>query len=281
MTISARTRVLGVIGDPVAHSLSPMIHNTWIKAAGLDAVYVGLRVSGDYPAETIRGLWRAGLTGLNVTLPHKAEALKAAASRSREAEVIGAANTLAATDAGWAAHNTDAEGFAAALREAMGAGPSGKSVVLIGAGGAARAALWRLGEDGARTVIANRTRTSAETMAAELSPSAGVVDLTDFEAAAVEADAVVNSASFGHAGELPVRLPPGRGRPFLDMSYGKAAALTRRAAEAAGWEFHDGLGMLVAQAAAAFRLWFGVEPDVGAARQACEAAVRAQAGDGA
>lgn len=277
MTISARTAVHGVIGDPVAHSLSPLIHNGWLKAAGIDAVYVGLRVSGDYPAETIRGLGRAGLRGLNVTLPHKGDALKAAVRKSREAEIIGAANMLTATPDGWAAHNTDAEGFAAALREAMGAGPEGKSVTLIGAGGAARAALWRLGEDGARTVIANRTRSSAETMAAELSPKARVVELADFAAAAAEADAVVNSASFGHAGELPLQLPPGRGRPFLDMSYGKAASTTRKAAEDAGWVFHDGLGMLVAQAAAAFRLWFGVEPDLGAARAACEAAIRAPA----
>ncbi len=274
MTLSARTQVFAVIGDPVAHSLSPMIHNGWMQAAGLDAVYVGLRVSGEYPAETLRGLGRAGLGGLNVTLPHKGEALKAAVSRSREAEIIGAANMLTATPDGWAAHNTDAEGFAAALAEAMGSGPDGKSVVLIGAGGAARAALWRLGVDGARTTVVNRTRSAADAMIAELAPSAGVADLAAFEAAAAGADTVVNSASFGHAGDLPIRLPPGEGRPFFDMSYGKAAVVTRRAAEEAGWVFHDGLGMLVAQAAAAFRLWFGVQPDIRAARAACEAAIR-------
>lgn len=274
MTISARTRVFGVIGDPVAHSLSPMIHNAWLRAAGIDAVYVGLRVSGEYPAETIRGLGRAGLGGLNVTLPHKTEALKAAVSRSPEAEIIGAANMLTATPDGWAAHNTDAEGFAVALAEAMGGPAKDKSIVLVGAGGAARAALWRLTQDGAGIIVANRTRGSAESMVGELAQTAAIVDLDAFEAAAAEADAVVNSASFGHAGGLPIRLPDGRGRPFFDMSYGKAAEATRAAAESAGWVFHDGLGMLVAQAAAAFRLWFGVEPDVRAARDACEAAIR-------
>jgi shikimate dehydrogenase len=275
--ISGSTRLFAVLGDPVAHSLSPAIHNAWLETAGIDARYVALRVTGEDVASTIRALHAAGLAGANVTLPHKAAALAAAASRSPEAQAIGAANTLAAEAGGWRAHNTDADGFAAAMTEALGGPIAGRRIVLVGAGGAARAALWRMHAEGVEISVVNRTAAAAEAIVAELAPGARACGLDGFRRLAGEADAVVNSASFGHAGTFPLDLPPGERRVFLDMSYGKAAAATQAAAEAANWAFHDGLGMLVAQAAAAFRLWFGVDPDVGAARRLCGKVLEARA----
>ncbi len=119
----------------------------------------------------------------------------------------------------------------------------------------------------------NRTEARAVTLGEELAPTAEIWGMDALTRLAGEADAVINSASLGHSGEALPALPAGRGRPFLDMSYGKAAAGTLAAAGEAGWKTHDGLRMLVGQAEAAFRLWFGVSPDADGALAACRAVV--------
>jgi len=305
MSISGATRLYGVVGDPVGHSLSPLIHNRWIKEAGLDAVYVAIQLQSADPAGDLRlmaqdGAWPknasnssysfpiippgldertledAVFSGLNVTLPHKAAALAAAARLSPEAKRIGAANTLIRESGGWAANNTDIAGFSAALDHAMNYQKPSR-VVLIGAGGAARAAALVLAGLGVELAIVNRSRANAVALANELAPKAETADLAQLASLAETADIVVNSASLGHSGaSLPV-LPPGKGRPFFDMTYGKPAAGTLGAAQAAGWAPHDGLRMLVGQAAAAFKLWFDITPDSATALAACEAAVKARA----
>jgi shikimate dehydrogenase len=276
-TISGATKVFAVIGDPVGHSLSPLIHNGWIKDAGLDAVYVALQVSSLDAASDIRVLARAGLSGLNVTLPHKIAALQAASSSDPACKAIGAANTLVRDGAGWRAHNTDVSGFEALLAETGATDLKGKRVVIVGAGGAARAAAYSLAKSGARLTIANRSLDNAQSLASELAPGAATAGLDQLAALAAQADLVINSASLGHAGEGLPPLPEGRGRAFIDLSYGKAAAPILAAASRAGWIPHDGLPMLVAQAAEAFRLWFGVSPDSLAALTRCREAVKLRA----
>jgi shikimate dehydrogenase len=278
MTITPATRLYGVVGDPVAHSLSPLIHNRWIAEARLDAVYVALHLKSPDAAPDLRALARAGFAGLNITLPHKAAALAAATQASPEAQRIGAANTLTRESHGeWTALNTDVEGFALAL-DAIGVNRlSGRRVVLIGAGGAARAAVVVLAERGANLAIVNRSEANAVRLGAELAPAAEIWGMDKLNQLAGEADLVINSASLGHAGGALPALPAGRNRPFLDLSYGRAARDVLAAATSAGWAAHDGLRMLVGQAEAAFRTWFGVTPDAEGALKACRAIVAVRA----
>jgi shikimate dehydrogenase len=277
MIVSPATRLYAVVGDPVAHSLSPMIHNRWIAEAGLNAVYVALHLRTDHASADLKALARSGFCGLNITLPHKRAAFEAGEIRSPEAQSVGAANTLSRNaDGAWAAHNTDVEGFSNALLAATAVDPmalKGRRVVLIGAGGAARAALVCLKRLGADIAIVNRSIANAESLANDLAPGAETAGFDDLAELASEAAIVVNTASLGHAGADLPDLPAGEGRPFLDMSYGKAAAGILAAARDAGWTPHDGLTMLVGQAAAAFRIWFGVSPDVAGALTACRTEV--------
>ncbi len=264
-----------VVGDPVAHSLSPLIHNPWMVAAGLDAHYERVHLKSETVAADIRDMARA-YSGINVTLPHKIAALEASANSSPEARVVGAANTLVRAGDGWTAHNTDVAGFEIAMRAVAGEELQNLRVLLIGAGGAARAVVVSLNRAGAQLTIANRSAVNAAALANELAPQAVTAGLSEVDALSASADIIVNSASLGHAGASLPPLAPGKGRPFLDLSYGKAAAATLQAAASAGWAPHDGLTMLVGQAAAAFHLWFGVAPDQARALAACRAAVAAR-----
>jgi len=264
-----------VVGDPVAHSLSPLIQNRWIETAGLNAHYTRVHLQSQSTAADLRAMV-SHYAGLNVTLPHKIAALDAGAKSSPEARIVGAANTLVRDENTWTAHNTDVAGFEAAMRAACGDELRNLKVLLIGAGGAARAAVVSLNRAGATLTIANRSQTNAAALANELAPHADTVGLDDIGRLSADADLIVNSASLGHSGASLPQLAPGRGRPFLDLSYGKAAAPVLAAAEQSGWAPHDGLVMLVAQAAAAFHLWFGIWPDQARALHACRAAVAAR-----
>lgn len=279
MNNSRDEKKYAVVGDPVAHSLSPLIHNGWIADAGLNAHYTRVHLQSEMAADDLRAM-ASEYDGLNVTLPHKIAALSAATNSSPEARDVGAANTLVREHGAWTAHNTDIAGFEAAMHAACGDELRNLRLLLIGAGGAARAAVVSLNRSHAKLIIANRSAVNAAALANELAPHAETSDLTQIERLSADADIIVNSASLGHAnaGQASASLPtlsPGRGRPFLDLSYGKAASATLHAAAQAGWTPHDGLTMLVAQAAAAFHLWFGVWPDQAKALRACRAAVLA------
>lgn len=266
------TKQFAVVGDPVAHSLSPLIHNGWMQQHGLDAHYSRVHLQAADASKDLAAMTQI-YAGLNVTLPHKIAALRSAANSSPEARIVGAANTLVREGDVWMAHNTDVEGFEVALGAALPRDLVNLNVLLIGAGGAARAAVVALRRLDARLVIANRSQENAKALADELAPEASIVGLEDITRHSADADIVVNSASLGHAGQALPPLSAGNSRPFLDLSYGKVAASTLAAAEKAGWIPHDGLGMLVAQAAAAFHLWFGIRPDMASALSDCRAEV--------
>jgi len=274
MKISGRTQLYGVVGDPVSHSLSPLIHNRWLQEQAIDAVYVPLRLSSTKASEDLQALRRSGFMGLNVTLPHKLDAAQAASERTDLVERIGAANTLVGRDNGdWIAHNTDVEGLDRALGQLNIKTVNRKPIVVIGAGGAARAASVTLERLGAIIRLINRTPERAEEMAGDLGISPEIGGLSDLQAFSEDAALIVNSASFGHSGSIELQLSPGEGRPFFDMSYGPAAQNGLQIASKAGWRAHDGLPMLVYQAAASFRLWFNCEPDVEDALVRCRSAV--------
>jgi shikimate dehydrogenase len=256
---------LGVCGWPVAHSRSPQMHNAALAAAGLDDWrYLRLPLPPELFAETVRALPAAGFRGVNVTIPHKHAALALADRASDAARAIGAANTLTFEDGAIAADNTDAPGLLAALPFS----PAGRTALVLGAGGAGRAAAWALLSAGAADVaIWNRTAERARALAEDL--GARAVD------APGAADIVVNCTSVGlhdpdatfkalplHADELSA------GSLVVDMVYRAGGTRLLEAARTRGARVVDGLEILVAQGAASFERWTGLE----APREAMRAA---------
>jgi shikimate dehydrogenase len=273
--ISARTTVYAVIGHPVSHSRSPAMHNAAYAHLGLDAVYVALPVEPSGLPDALRGAHALGIRGLNVTVPHKQAAAAACASLDEIAAAVGAANTLRRVAQGWDGFNTDAPACLALLE---GAGlPRGGRALLLGAGGAARAAGWALARAGAQVRIAARRLGAAAALAESLRASApgARAEAVEWDRATAEsdrADAVVNGTSVGLPGQEgslpPLRLR--RGQVVLDFVYGETDLV--RAARAAGARLVTGEEVLVRQGALAFTLWMG--------RPAPEAVMAAAAGAG-
>lgn len=262
---------LAVIGDPVGHSLSPQIHMTWIDSMELDASYESIRVPTGETGAALEDFALKKFRGLNVTLPHKQAVLSSVTHMSPAVRAIGAANTLTRSDTGeWSADNTDAPGLMAAMKRVGVNSLQGKSVLLLGAGGAARAALFALDQAGADITLLNRTVDKASSAISDCcTREHRFGPLDDLPREAESSDLVINSASLGHGGEY-FSLPQGDGRLFFEMSYGAPAGPQLGHARAQGWTAEDGLGMLVCQAAESFRIWFGGElPDVEIALEAC------------
>ena len=264
MRIEATTRVAGVMGHPVEHSLSPRFQNMFVEETGVDAVYVAFPCPPERLSEALAGLHAAGVHGLNLTVPHKEAALALVAPDALAAR-IGAVNTLVRTDEGWRGTNTDAEGVRAAAR-ALGFAP-GEHVLVFGAGGAARAAAWALAEAGAaRVALCNRTPERAEALARALGAQGWEAGVVPWEPAAVrracaQSAGIVQATSLGLRGEpFPFALA-GEGWA-LDLVYTPAGETDFvRKAGLSGRRAEDGLRMLVHQGAASFAHWFGVRPD--------------------
>ncbi len=261
MMITAKTKIYGVVGNPVRHSLSPLIHNHWLAEADIDAVYTAFELNSEGPVEDLKSLNRFGVAGLNVTVPYKHAAMSAA-TMSEEVMIVGAANTLSSTGAGWKADNTDTIGFILALRHAVEEQDlTGANVTLIGAGGAARAAVFALGAMGVNLTIANRTPEKAVELADSLNPDAQAIGLEELGSALEVCDIAINATSAGHGDTGALELPEGKGRLFMDLSYGHAAAANLSAAQAQTWKTEDGLRMLVEQARRSFEIWHDISPD--------------------
>lgn len=273
---SAHTRVALVVGDPVAHSLSPAIHNAAFAAAGVEAVFVALRVKAADLAAAVAGFRATGILGVSVTVPHK-ETVVALCDRLEEpARTIGAVNCLSfADDGALVGHNTDAGGFVDGLAEELGLDASGKRVVLLGGGGAARAVAAGLAVSGAEevSVIARSPAKVGWAQAREWTAA-------ELAAAAARADLVVDCTSTGLSPEaessLPIPFPVDAlpdGAAVLSLVYHRKPALLVRAEER-GLMVADGAGMLVHQGARAFRLWTGLEAPVEVMWRALRAALR-------
>ena len=267
------SKLLGVIGDPIAHSMSPLIHNGWLRDMGYDATYEALHVPDGALETALQTLSKRDTLGVNVTLPHKVAALSAACEASSAATRIGAANTLTYLDQqNWRADNTDAPGFLSALGAAD---PSTDKVLILGAGGSARALVFALSEAGYSITILNRTQAKAKALCTELGDASTVYgSLDQYKNYIDSVTIVINTTSMGYAGNT-LDLPDGDNRLFFDISYGKVAAAQIAHAAARGWRTRDGLSMLVAQAAFSFQIWFGEMPDTAAALRRCETALRA------
>lgn len=268
-----------VFGHPVAHSLSPRIHQDFARQFGIALEYRAIDAAPDTFAEAVRAFFAAGGAGANVTLPHKGAAFALADERSEAAARAGTANVLTRLpDGRLAAHNSDGAGLVRDLTERHGVDLRGHDALLLGAGGAARAAAWSLLDAGVQTLtIVNRTPETADALADAIGEPARVhTRYWDDLANLGSYDLIVNATSAGVLGDglqLPMSLVGARALCY-DLAYGAAAIDFIAWAKAAGarhaW---DGLGMLVEQAAEAFELWHGRRPDTEPVYQALRAGI--------
>jgi len=267
--ISGTTRVLGVIGHPIAHTSSPAMHNAAIAALGLDYVYTAFHVEPNNVGEAIVGMRALNIVGLNVTVPHKQAVMPYLDEVSEEAQAIGAVNTIAQRDGKLSGYNTDAFGFMESLRRDGRMEQLPTQVVLLGAGGAARAILYALLHcaDVERVLLLNRTVEKAEALAADLDKT-GKVEVGPMTAEGIgEVGLLINSTSVGmspNADESPLVNPSVLHADMLvaDIVYKPAKTKLMQQAEAAGAKSINGLGMLAWQGARAFELWTGTMPPV-------------------
>lgn len=273
MRISGATRVAGVIGDPVRHSLSPVIHNAAFAEAGLDWVFVAFEVVDGEAARAVGGARALGIDGLSVTMPHKATVIEALDRLTPTATKLGAVNAIVREGTEFVGHSTDGAGLVDALAYDEGFNPEGKSCVVIGAGGAARAVILSLANAGASDVVViNRTASKAD-LAATLAGKAGRVGVEEDVRAA---DLVVNATPLGMTGYEHSAVDPTlfhSNQLVVDLVYAPPITPTIQAARAAGAHAVGGLGMLVHQAAHAFTLWTGQEAPLPAMSAAAMAAL--------
>lgn len=270
MIFTGKTKNLAVIGSPIGHSLSPAMQNAAIRAAGLDYAYVALPVLPERLEDGVRGLRALGFRGFNVTIPHKSAILPLLDEADEAARAIGAVNTVVCEAGRLKGFNTDVEGFLGALA-ARRFSVEGKRVVLLGAGGAARAALYGLLRSGAAEVtLGVRNAPKARSLAEEFAQYGEVCALdwneAAFEEAVRKAALVVNTTPLGMAPQTQA-MPPVPWQAvhertvFYDIIYTPAKTQFLQRAESLGCPTLNGEAMLVGQGAAAFRLWTGQEAD--------------------
>lgn len=272
--ITGKTIVCGLIGDPVEHTMSPVMHNAAFKYLGIDYQYLPFRVRKEELGKAIMGMRSLNIRGLNVTIPHKVAVIPFLDELDTLAERIGAVNTIVNNDGVLKGYNTDAGGFIRALLEG-GAEPAEKKVVVLGAGGASRAISFSLVEKGAHLVILNR-REELD-WALELAERISQVFRKDVKALELDAenlssvldtaDILVNATSAGmspNISETPVQaelLKPGL--VVFDVVYNPIKTRLRQDAEEVGALTIGGLDMLVWQGALAFELWTGLQAHFG------------------
>ena len=268
--MSEQTKLAGVIGWPVAQSLSPRLHGHWLKEHGIAGSYVALPVERDAFSSALRSLQSEGYRGVSVTVPHKEAAFAIAHRVDAAAKAAGAVNQLVFhKDGTIEGLNTDAPGLSASLREA-GVSLAGKPAILLGAGGAARAAVIALAELGAGEIrILNRDRHRAEVLVSNLSSSVDVdlvpMALTDWHKIAGDAALAVNTTSAGmkDTPSLDIKLEAlPKTAVVCDIVYNPLETALLKEARALHLKTVDGLGMLMHQAVPAFKAFFGVEPKV-------------------
>jgi shikimate dehydrogenase len=264
--LSGAARIAGLMGWPVAHSLSPRLHGHWLRHHGIDGAYVPLAVRPERLGQALHALPALGFRGCNLTIPHKEQALPIVDEVSPEAARIGAVNTVVVREDGsLLGRNTDGYGFLASLhQDAPGLDLSAGPAVVLGAGGAARAVVAALADAGCPELrILNRTRGRAERLAAEIG---GPIRWCAWDAGALAgAVLLVNTTSLGMVHQPPLKLALDdlpRDSVVTDIVYVPLETGLLARARARGNPVVDGLGMLLHQAVPGFEAWFGVRPEV-------------------
>jgi shikimate dehydrogenase len=278
-SISGRTGVLGVLGHPVGHSLSPRIHNAALAAQGLDMVYVAFDVPPLRLADAVLGLRGLGFRGANVTIPHKEAIIGLLDEVEPIAARIGAVNTVVNDGNRLVGHNTDRSGFAAILRGVRAEGAQGLVCLVAGAGGAARAVVAALSANSPREIrVHNRSHERAVRLCTQArawgTSSCIAVDDQELRAAAQGADLIVNATSVGldplvKESAVPVDILLSH-HIVVDLVYGAGPTMLVREAKARGATAVDGKEMLVMQAADSYELWTGLRPPLDVMRRSID-----------
>ncbi len=264
MGISGKTRVCAIIGDPVEHSLSPVMHNAAFKELGLNLVYVAFTVTAKELKDAILGARHLGLRGLNVTMPHKNAVMNYLDEVDETAKAIGAVNTILSNQGKLIGYNTDGNGAMIALQE-NGVYPEEKKLVLLGAGGAAKAIAYHAAKDGAELVILNRTSEKAKKLADVLRKSfgnkikSGMLTSDVLKDELETADILVNATSVGMHPDVNISPVPSsllrRDLCVMDIIYNPLETMLVADAKSAGAKVVSGLEMLIYQGAVAFEIW--------------------------
>lgn len=268
--ISSSTRLAGVIGRPIRHSLSPVIHNAAFDALGIDCASFAFEVAETGVGSALAAVSALGMLGLSVTMPCKDTAARAVERLSAEAARLGAVNCIGVDDAALVGHNTDGVGLVESLRSDEGFDPSGARCVVLGAGGAARAAVLALGESGAAEVVVVARNPQRADLAASLSPTGRAGAAGDVAGA----DLVLNATPVG-MGALSEESPiPGEllgpAQLVVDLIYSPTETVLLEEARRRGARAVNGIGMLVHQAAHQIHIWTGSTAPVAQMRAAAE-----------
>ncbi|MBA7526786.1 Shikimate dehydrogenase (NADP(+)) [subsurface metagenome] len=258
-------KIYGIIGDPIEHSLSPVMHNAAFEKLGLDAVYLAFRVSKGELGDAIKGAKSLGIAGLNVTIPLKEKALSFVDAEV-VAKKIGAINTIDFSSGTPVGYNTDGLGSLRVLKETVGE-LKGKNVLILGAGGAAKAISFYLDAEGARVTIANRTKERAAQLASNLRNANSIGLDAELKEHVKDSDILINATAVGmHPHEDATLVNADMMHPDLvvfDIVYNPVDTKLLREAKRAGVKkIVDGVKMLVYQGAASFRIWTKMEPPV-------------------
>lgn len=281
MSTTGAAKLAGIVGWPVAHSLSPRLHGHWLAEHKIDGLYAPMPVPRDGFATVLKSLRAVGFTGVNVTVPHKEAAFSIAHEVDDAARAAGAVNLLVFEGERILGRNTDAPGLAASLTESLGAGAlKDKTAVVLGAGGAARAVVLALSTLGAKEIrIVNRDQHRADTLAATMTPFVKAkLSVTSWPLAGDDAVLLVNATSAGMHGNAPLDIPlhtlP-KAAAVCDIVYNPLETDLLAQARATGHKTIDGLGMLMHQAVPSFAAFFGITPKVTPALRALlESALR-------
>jgi len=277
MTITGKTRVCGVIGEPIEHTLSPIMHNAAFQALNLDYIFLAFRVKPAGVESAVDGMRALNIRGLNVTMPHKSTIIKHLDRVDLSAQIINSVNTILNKENLLFGFNTDGIGALKALKE-NGVELKGRKVLLLGAGGAARAIAYAMAKEADELAILNRTVKQAQVLAKLLEKSfnkkiaAGSLSPSDIQSNIRDSDILINATSVGmkpKADESPVAPKLFRSNlAIMDIVYNPLETKLSKEAKAAGAKVVSGVEMLIYQGAASFEIWTGKSAPVGVMRQA-------------
>jgi len=268
MNIDSQTQLIGLIGHPVSHSRSPQMHNAMFKKVGLNYRYLAFDVAKENLQQAIEAMRALHIQGFNVTIPHKVEVMKYLDRISEEAKQIGAVNTIVNHDGELVGYNTDGEGYLRSLLEETGIDLSGKKIVLLGAGGAARAIGYTLSNQPIEQLyLVNRNENKAHSLKQDLEhyTEVKVFSIEQLEHVIKESDIIINTTSIGLSPNVDQSLIKSEwmrsSHIASDIIYNPLETKWIQEARLQGAQTHTGLGMFIYQGVIAFEKWTGITPD--------------------